>query len=178
MTISLPTFGRRFQQLLGALDFRRGEWTLGCIRPGGATALLLAGCSVDWLRLRGRWLTPRSLEHYVQECASCLALHSIPLGVQFKLEFLRNHLYCIAQDAFSAHLPRLAAGLAPVHGDRAGWLPLRKRRVELLRRRQAVVEAFALHSASTHDSIGRSSPLLKSGRAAVAHQPDLSESDE
>jgi len=49
----------------------------GALRSGGATAFLEERENVPLLRVRGRWLSERSLEHYLQECMCVLVMQRI-----------------------------------------------------------------------------------------------------
>ena len=47
-------------------------YTLGSLRPGGATWEYLCSTPIGVLKFRGRWAVESSLEHYVQECMAYL----------------------------------------------------------------------------------------------------------
>ena len=70
---SASTLRKRFSQLLGALnlpDKRCAEhrpFDLGSLRPGGATWLLHRTEQPELVRRRGRWLSARTMEIYLQE---------------------------------------------------------------------------------------------------------------
>ncbi len=64
---SLATFGRRLERILEALGCP-GAFTPGGLRAGGATHFWMIYRDQGSVRLRGRWMSVRSLEHYLQEC--------------------------------------------------------------------------------------------------------------
>ena len=70
---SASTLRKRFSQLLGALNLpdRRAAdhrpFDLGSLRPGGATWLLHQTEQPELVRRRGRWLSARTMEIYLQE---------------------------------------------------------------------------------------------------------------
>ena len=67
----LATFGRRLERILKTLG-AVGAFTPGGLRAGGATHYWMVFRNQGLVSLRGRWLATRSLEHYLQECASFL----------------------------------------------------------------------------------------------------------
>ena len=70
---SAETLRKRFNHLLAALGLQterskgRRPFNLGSLRPGGATHLLLASEDSELVRRRGRWVTSRVMEIYLQE---------------------------------------------------------------------------------------------------------------
>lgn len=70
---SAETLRKRFNHLLAALGLQterskgRRPFNLGSLRPGGATHLLLASEDSEMVRRRGRWVTSRVMEIYLQE---------------------------------------------------------------------------------------------------------------
>ena len=74
--LSEATFGKRFDQILTALGIQRAFTPAG-LHAGGATEerLRLRDCST--LRLRGRWMIPGTLEHYVQGAAAALNMAQV-----------------------------------------------------------------------------------------------------
>ena len=66
-------FRKTFDLVLACLWFSRLGLTPGCLRPGDATRLFLAGLSVNQFKYKGRWRVESSLEVYVQEAMCHLA---------------------------------------------------------------------------------------------------------
>ena len=66
-------FSKLFRAALTALGLARLPLTPGCLRPGGATRLFLAGVAISHLKYKGRWRVESSLEVYVQEAMCHLA---------------------------------------------------------------------------------------------------------
>ena len=69
--LSEATFSKRFDQILTALGIP-GAFTPAGLRAGGATEEWLRFRDFSTLRLRGRWMIARTLEHYVQEAVAAL----------------------------------------------------------------------------------------------------------
>lgn len=76
--------------ILGVLNLP--QYTLGGLRSGGATFHWLSLFRLDVLRRRGRWVSDRSLEHYVQEAVSALAQAGWDKGLEVALEQLSRWL--------------------------------------------------------------------------------------
>ena len=68
---SQATFSKRLESILKFLKCA-GAFPAAGLRAGGATHHFLTFRNVGYLRLRGRWVVLKSLEHYVQECMSFL----------------------------------------------------------------------------------------------------------
>ena len=68
---SQATFSKRLEKVLAFLKCV-GAFPAAGLRAGGATHHFLTFKDVQLLRLRGRWVVLKSLEHYVQECMSFL----------------------------------------------------------------------------------------------------------
>ena len=60
-------FSERLERILEFLECA-GAFPAAGLRAGGATHHFLTFRDVQLLRLRGRWVVLKSLEHYVQEC--------------------------------------------------------------------------------------------------------------
>ena len=73
---SRTTLGVRLQQHLQIIgkDLAEEGFSPGCFRAGGATFAFLTGCGISRIRIRGRWTSERTLEHYIQEGNCMLAL--------------------------------------------------------------------------------------------------------
>jgi len=61
------------------------------LRAGGATDLLEQTGNLPLVRMRGRWLSERSLEHYVQEAMVTLVSQRITNEAEAKIEEVRTH---------------------------------------------------------------------------------------
>ena len=86
---SLAQWFRWALMVLG-LDPRR--FTPAGLRAGGATHDYLEGNAVERLMWRDRWEALSTLNHYVQECASVLAVASFAPWVTRRLEALAQTL--------------------------------------------------------------------------------------
>lgn len=75
--LSAATFGKRFEQVLARLGVP-GWCTPAGLRAGGATEEWLRYRDFHTLRLRGRWMVVRTLEHYLQECVATLGEGEVP----------------------------------------------------------------------------------------------------
>lgn len=64
---TVATFDKLFKTLLQQLDLGGIGFSRGSLRAGGATAYFCEGNAVDWIRVKGRWMSQRTLEHYIQE---------------------------------------------------------------------------------------------------------------
>ena len=62
---------------LQRLELSHLSLTPAGLRAGGATHLFIHGWSVDQLRFRGRWVSVRSLEAYIQEAMSLLVMSQL-----------------------------------------------------------------------------------------------------
>ena len=91
---SAATLRKRFSALLGALSLpteKKGEiqpFTLGSLRPGGATFLLHASESSELVRRRGRWLSSRVMEIYLQEVLACTYVKKLDPKVRERIDSL------------------------------------------------------------------------------------------
>ena len=85
---SAQTLRNRFKSLLTSLGLaassskERRALDLGSLRPGGATFLLQLTEDSELVRRRGRWLSARTMEVYLQESAATLFLPSLPAEVR------------------------------------------------------------------------------------------------
>jgi len=74
------------------LDTAPGErLTPACLRPGGATWLFQETDSPDLVRFRGRWLSTRTLEIYIQEVAGDTFMARLPTTTRAKMETVAAH---------------------------------------------------------------------------------------
>ena len=92
---SAQTLRNRFKSLLTSLGLptvstsERRALDLGSLRPGGATFLLQLTEDSELVRRRGRWLSSRTMEVYLQESAATQFLPSLPAET-------RNHILLVA----------------------------------------------------------------------------------
>ncbi|CAE6922416.1 unnamed protein product [Symbiodinium sp. CCMP2592] len=83
-SFSGSTLRNRFKKLMLALRLDRGivpgvkDFDLGSLRAGGATWLMDMTENPDYVRRRGRWITTKVMEIYVQEVASLTFLPRLP----------------------------------------------------------------------------------------------------
>eukprot|EP00959_Pyramimonas_sp_CCMP1952_P147167 3080193-Pyramimonas_sp.AAC.1 len=59
--------------------------TPASLRPGGATFWYRLTDSPDWVRYRGRWLSSRMLEIYIQEAGASTLLADLPSPLRSKV---------------------------------------------------------------------------------------------
>ena len=85
------TFRTRFQKLCDVLGLPDGKRSgkkgleLGSFRPGGATWLLQYSENPDLVRRRGRWLSPRVMDIYLQEVEAATFLADQPQEVRDRI---------------------------------------------------------------------------------------------
>ena len=65
--------------------------TPACLRPGGATWHYQETGSLDQVRFRGRWLSTRMLEIYIQEVAGDTFLNDLPQVVRDRVLAVAQH---------------------------------------------------------------------------------------
>ena len=75
---SPTTWGKCLQLILAHLQMPAHVFIPACFRAGGATFDYLFHKSVPRLRLKGRWSSARSLDHYIPEATALLASSSFP----------------------------------------------------------------------------------------------------
>ena len=80
----------RIKRPLKAVGVEARLFTAGGLRAGGATRMLRAGASPEWLLHRGRWESFLSLRRYLQECGAVLAEQSMPFQVRVLLTRLAS----------------------------------------------------------------------------------------
>ena len=85
--MSAATFNNRIALLLERIG-AAGAFTAAGLRSGGATLEWLKCRNFDGLRLRGRWMSSRTLESYIQECATQLKLSKYSLEQRKKFREL------------------------------------------------------------------------------------------
>ena len=82
--MSPSTLRARFDKLLAALTLTRNlvpgvkDFDLGSLRAGGATWMMQVTESPDLVRRRGRWVSNRIMEIYVQEVSALMYLPRLP----------------------------------------------------------------------------------------------------
>ena len=105
--MSPSSFRKRFNQLQQSLGLVNGRNAAGVqfepasLRPGGATHLLMLTDNADMVRRRGRWISTRVLEIYLQEAS--FATYTQRLSEQSKrriTEVGQNFEQILAQTAF------------------------------------------------------------------------------
>ena len=130
---SYGTLLRRWKQVLLALGLPL-LWTPAGLRAGGATWLYRSGTPIDYIRLRGRWRAPSSLERYVQEAAAFAVMQQLPAE---RREFIRQRANNV-WEVIVAALGELATQSAAGYSTDAVDLIMRPHPVmrRLLRRRR------------------------------------------
>ena len=66
-------------------------FTLGSLRPGGATWLYRMTDNSELVRFRGRWASLRMLEVYIQEVGATSVLPNLPDKVRARLKLLAEY---------------------------------------------------------------------------------------
>ncbi|CAE7829752.1 unnamed protein product [Symbiodinium sp. CCMP2592] len=103
-SFSGSTLRNRFQKLMLALRLGPGivpkvrDFDMGSLRAGGATWLMDATENPDYVRRRGRWITTKVMEIYVQEVTALTFLPRLPDDV-------KQHVFAWA-GAFAATLEK------------------------------------------------------------------------
>ena len=155
---SAATLRKRFNQLLLAVGLPTEKkagvapFTLGSLRPGGATWLLHASESSELLRRRGRWLSTRVMEIYLQEVLVATFVKKLDPKVRDRIEQLAlgfPALLSAAIDFLSFGIPcttwhLLLRGEAGVEGH-AGkrWCSLKPRAAKQRQTRHDVTHGLA-----------------------------------
>ena len=91
---SPSTLRKRFASLMQVLgldvvrSMNQAPFDLGSLRPGGATDLLFETEDSELVRRRGRWLSARVMEIYLQEVLASTYVSRLPLDVQERIEKL------------------------------------------------------------------------------------------
>ena len=86
--MNIHTLAQWFRWALLVLGLDPRRFTPAGLRAGGATHDYLMGNTVERLMWRGRWLALSTLRHYVQECASVLAVAQMEPTAQTRLREL------------------------------------------------------------------------------------------
>eukprot|EP00435_Cladocopium_sp_Y103_P015061 s334_g3.t1 len=113
--LSAATLRRRFSCLLREIGLPTSRlrdlrpFDLGSLRPGGATFLLLASEDMDLVRRRGRWITNKVCECYLQEVLYVTYTEKLPKEVRAKIQALSSAFPQALQKAVSF----LRTGLPP-----------------------------------------------------------------
>ena len=81
---SYAAVSRYVRGLLGRLGLDKG-YGLGGIRGGRVTFMYLRGCPIDRIQRHGRWLSARSLEHYLQPGTAALNMLDWPDRVRERI---------------------------------------------------------------------------------------------
>lgn len=102
---SAATLRKRFEALLRALrlptEFSGGQapFTLGSLRPGGATHLLFLTEDSELTRRRGRWLSLRTMEIYLQEVLVATYVKRLPDDSQCLIQKFASGFPLVLQTA-------------------------------------------------------------------------------
>lgn len=93
---SASTLRKRFSLILGAIGLPSVSsgngrcFDLGSLRPGGATHLLLVTEDPELCRRRGRWLSSRVMEIYLQEVIATTYVQKLHPATKFKVTQLAS----------------------------------------------------------------------------------------
>lgn len=113
---SPSTLRKRFAALMKVLELDvarssdQAPFDLGSLRPGGATDLLFETEDSELVRRRGRWLSARVMEIYLQEVLSSTFVSRLPRRVQLRIEQLANVFPEVLEKAISF----LLSGIPPI----------------------------------------------------------------
>ena len=128
---SASTLRKRFESLLGAVGLslsprnRQRPFSLGSLRPGGATHLLYLTENSELTRRRGRWLSYRTMEIYLQEILVATAVEklsevskkkvkafaaSFPEVLHFALKMMQFGIPPVVWDNLSRHMTQYSLG--------------------------------------------------------------------
>ena len=105
--MSPATLRSRCAKLLGAISLTPGlvpgvkDFDLGSLRAGGATWLMLMLDDPEKVRRRGRWVTNKVMEVYVQEVSSLQYLPRLPEGIKREVFKWANGLEAAVKAAVS-----------------------------------------------------------------------------
>ena len=111
------TLRSRFRRVCAALglpssgDRKDKHLDLSSFRPGGATWLLQASDNPELVRRRGRWLSPKVMEIYLQEVQSSTFLSDQALGTREKIAAVASSFGKTLKTALLYHKARLAPSL-------------------------------------------------------------------
>eukprot|EP00971_Amphidinium_carterae_P011405 224588-Amphidinium_carterae.1 len=78
----MKAFLMKFQQLKTALGLETTAFNPSSLRGGGATEYIRRTGNLGYLQLRGRWLNPKSMHHYLQMGLAATAYASLDSEVQ------------------------------------------------------------------------------------------------
>ena len=74
---SRQAFVGHWKSSMERLGLTRHRFTVGSLRPGGATGLFLRGVEVARIKFKGRWRSEQALACYIQEAAPTLVWNHI-----------------------------------------------------------------------------------------------------
>ena len=91
---SMTTFRKQWNAVMQSLGVPHKQLdsgaTPGVLRGSGATFLYSSSEDVNWVAWRGRWSRVRTLEHYLQEVAAQMLIHTLSPASKAKIETLSN----------------------------------------------------------------------------------------
>ena len=91
---SQALLAKMFRQACAALSL---DFTLGCIRPGGATERFIRDQNVAKLQFEGRWRSAYSLHHYLQVAMAKLVMNRLKSSVASRIELFSSYAAIAAQ---------------------------------------------------------------------------------
>ena len=105
--LSSAAFRKRWDAVVGRLgiakDVRGKSVTPACLRGSGATALYRRTSDLRLVQWRGRWSKPQTLEAYIQEAASSVALLKIPPDAVEDIRCLSDALSDVVAWSLASH---------------------------------------------------------------------------
>ena len=88
---SRQAFVGYWKTCMDRLGLARHRFTVGSLRPGGATALFLKGVEVARIKFKGRWRSEQALSCYIQEAASTMVWNQISAEAKASLKVWKAH---------------------------------------------------------------------------------------
>ena len=100
------TLRKRFDQILHGLCIPTARrplrsLDLGSLRPGGATYLLQITEDSEYVRRKGRWVSHKILEIYLQEVTACAYISDLPVDARSRVLCATQTFDTILQEAIS-----------------------------------------------------------------------------
>ena len=123
LPVSQATWSRRVSAGLTALGIDPSLFTLGSLRGGGATEDFILHENLGRTQYKGRWRSPQSVGHYLQQALAILAT----IRLSSEAESLLDALAPLAEKIFPLP-PSLLAASADCHKTKFGILEVKRRR--------------------------------------------------
>ena len=105
--LSSAAFRKRWDAVVGRLGIAKDVQgrcvTPACLRGSGATALYRRTSDLRLVQWRGRWSKPQTLEAYIQQAASSVALLKIPPDTVEDIRCLSDALSDVVAWSLASH---------------------------------------------------------------------------